>query len=131
VHDDAERRNLFAWRGPAGNETVAIDWALSGEAAAGEGLVNLVVASVLWFRADVAALPELADRCLEGYVSGLAEADWRQRPTSCGALRSELRSELRFGRGGVLDHGRGGVRAPGVGGGGRDAAGSWPHPVAA
>jgi hypothetical protein len=80
VHGDADRRNLFARRGPAGDETVAIDWAFTGVAAVGEELVNLVAASVLWFQADAAALPALADRCLEGYAAGLADAGWRGDP---------------------------------------------------
>jgi hypothetical protein len=80
VHGDADRRNLFARLGPAGDETVAIDWAFTGVAAVGEEVVNLVVASVLWFQADAAALPDLADRCLEGYVAGLADAGWRGDP---------------------------------------------------
>jgi hypothetical protein len=80
VHGDADRRNLFARLGPAGEETVAIDWAFTGVAALGEELVNLVLASVLWFQAEPAALPELADRCLEGYLAGLADAGWRGDP---------------------------------------------------
>jgi hypothetical protein len=80
VHGDADRRNLFARLGPAGDETVAIDWAFTGVAAVGEEIVNLVVASVLWFQAEAAALPDLADRCLEGYVAGLADAGWRGDP---------------------------------------------------
>jgi hypothetical protein len=80
VHGDADRRTRFARRGPAGDETVAIDWAFTGVAAVGEELVNLVAASVLWFQAEPQALPELADRCLEGYVAGLADAGWRGDP---------------------------------------------------
>jgi hypothetical protein len=80
VHGDADRRNLFARLGPAGAETVAIDWAFTGVAAIGEELVNLVVASVMWFQAEATALPELAERCLEGYMAGLADAGWRGDP---------------------------------------------------
>ena len=58
VHGDADRRNFFARRAPTGrDETVAIDWAYAGVAAVGEDLVNLVVASALWFRATVAVCP--------------------------------------------------------------------------
>jgi len=80
VHGDADRRNLFARLGPGGDETVAIDWAFTGVAAVGEELVNLVLASALWFQAEAAALPELAERCLEAYVAGLADAGWRGDP---------------------------------------------------
>jgi hypothetical protein len=89
VHGDADRRNLFARRAADGHrraagdepdETVAIDWAFTGVAAVGEELVNLVAASALWFQADAADLAELADRCLDGYAAGLAEAGWRGDP---------------------------------------------------
>jgi hypothetical protein len=80
VHGDADRRNLFARLGPTGEETVAIDWAFTGVAALGEELVNLVVASVLWFQAEAAELPDLVDRCLEGYLAGLADAGWQGDP---------------------------------------------------
>jgi hypothetical protein len=75
VHGDADRRNLLVRPG-RGDETVAIDWAFTGVAALGEELVNLVVASSLWFRAAVADLPELAASCLDGYVAGLRDAGW-------------------------------------------------------
>jgi hypothetical protein len=80
VHGDADRRNLFARQGPAGDETVAIDWAFTGIAAVGEELVNLVVASALWFQTPAETLPELADQCLDGYLAGLADAGWRGDP---------------------------------------------------
>jgi hypothetical protein len=80
VHGDADRRNLFARLGPVGEETVAIDWAFTGVAAVGEEVVNLVIASVLWFQADAATLPYLADHCIEGYVAGLGDAGWRGDP---------------------------------------------------
>ena len=78
VHGDADRRNLFARRGPAGeDETVAIDWAWTGVAAAGEELVNLVAASAIWFQVEERDLPALAEACLAGYGAGLAAAGWR------------------------------------------------------
>jgi hypothetical protein len=76
VHGDADRRNLLARRGPHGDETVAIDWAFTGVAALGEELVNLVLASALWFQADPLDLPELAEQCLDGYVAGLRDVGW-------------------------------------------------------
>jgi hypothetical protein len=80
VHGDADRRNLFARRGAEGDETVAIDWAFTGVAALGEELVNLVTASALWFQVEVTDLADLADQCLEGYVSGLTDVGWRGDP---------------------------------------------------
>jgi hypothetical protein len=76
VHGDADRRNLLVRRGPDSDETVAIDWAFTGVAALGEELVNLVVASALWFQADPLDVPELAERCLDGYVAGLRDVGW-------------------------------------------------------
>ena len=77
VHGDADRRNLFARRGPDGaEETVAIDWAWLGVAALGADLVNLVAASALWFQADTDDLPALAEACVPAYGAGLADAGW-------------------------------------------------------
>lgn len=77
IHGDADRRNLFAWRGPDGeDETVAIDWAWMGVAALGDDLVDLAAGSALWFQADPRDLPALAAACLAGYGAGLADAGW-------------------------------------------------------
>jgi hypothetical protein len=47
-HGDADRRNLFARRGPTGvDETVAIDWAYAGVAPVGAELPSLITSSVL------------------------------------------------------------------------------------
>jgi hypothetical protein len=77
VHGDADRRNLLTRHGRHGDETVAVDWAFTGVAAVGEELVNLIVASTLWFQVDLSDLPELADHCLDGYRAGLADVGWR------------------------------------------------------
>jgi hypothetical protein len=77
VHGDADRRNLFARRGPGGaDETVAIDWAWLGVAALGADLSEVVAASTIWFQADPRDLPALAEACLEGFAAGLADAGW-------------------------------------------------------
>lgn len=81
VHGDADRRNLFARRDPAGaDETAAIDWAWLGVAALGADLINLVAASALWFQADTRDLPALAEACLAGFGAGLADAGWAGDP---------------------------------------------------
>jgi hypothetical protein len=77
VHGDADRRNLFARRGPDGaDETVAIDWPWMGVAELGADLADLVAASTLWFQADPRDLPALAEACLEGFGAGLVDAGW-------------------------------------------------------
>lgn len=77
VHGDADRRNLFARRDADGDEeTAAIDWAWMGVAAVGWDLANLVVASALWYEAEIGELPALAEACLAGYCAGLADAGW-------------------------------------------------------
>jgi hypothetical protein len=76
VHGDADRRNLFARRGPDGDETVAIDWAWTGVAALGEELVNLIAASALWYQVGVGDLAPLTELCLDSYLAGLTDAGW-------------------------------------------------------
>ena len=97
-HWDADRRNLFARRGPAGEEeTVAIDWAFTGVGALGEEVAPLVASSVLWFQgAEPDDLPALADRCLAGYTAGLAEAGWRGNP-QLAQLGFTIATALRYG----------------------------------
>src|SRR5215218_3282992 len=82
VHGDADRRNLFARRGAAGEEeTVAIDWALAGVLPLGAELPLLVTASVLWAQeVGPGELCELADSCLAGYVAGLTDIGWHGDP---------------------------------------------------
>jgi hypothetical protein len=82
VHGDTDRRNLFARRSASGvEETVAIDWALSGVAPVGAELTVLVNSSVLWARGvGPGDLGELAERCLAEYVAGLEDAGWRGDP---------------------------------------------------
>jgi hypothetical protein len=77
VHGDADRRNLFTRRDTDGEEeTAAIDWAWMWVAAVGWDLANLVVASALWYEAEIGDLPVLAETCLAGYFAGLADAGW-------------------------------------------------------
>jgi hypothetical protein len=96
VHGDADRRNLLSRPGPDGDETVAIDWAFTGVAALGEELVNLVVASALWFQADPMDLPELAECCLDGYVAGLRDVGW-SRESRLAQLGFAVAAALRYG----------------------------------
>mgnify|MGYP001237917650 CR=1 FL=1 len=81
-HLDAGRLNLFARRSPArGEETVAIDWGYAGIGAVGQEVASLVVGSPLRFQdIEPAQLPEIADRCFAGYLTGLGDAGWRGDP---------------------------------------------------
>ena len=81
-HGDADRRNLFARRGPTGvDETVAIDWAYAGVAPLGAELPSLITSSVLWSQGvEPDDLGELADHCLAEYIAGLDDVAWRGDP---------------------------------------------------
>lgn len=97
-HGDADRRNLFARRGPTGvDETVAIDWAYAGVAPLGAELPSLITSSVLWSQGVGADdLGELADHCLAEYLAGLDDVAWRGDPRL---------AELGFAASAALRHG--------------------------
>lgn len=72
-HFDTYSRNLYA-RGD--EQTVLIDWNMTGIGAVGEELAQMVAGSVL-FDLGAGALPALEAAALEGYAAGLAEAGWQ------------------------------------------------------
>jgi hypothetical protein len=80
-HHDAFRRNLLARAGRDGREqTVAIDWAMTGNGVIGEEMVPLFAASLRFVLIDVDRIPELDRLIYAGYVDGLREAGWRGDP---------------------------------------------------
>jgi len=80
-HLDAFRRNLFARRTADSREqTVAIDWGFMGQAALGEELVPLVLASVIFFAVDPSELRELDQIAFGNYLEGLHDVGWHGDP---------------------------------------------------
>jgi len=76
-HQDAHRRNLFARRTSDGNEqTVAIDWALSGVGALGEDAAKLLSGSLSFLEYPVAQAAVLDKTIFAGYLAGLQAAGW-------------------------------------------------------
>ena len=62
-------------------ETVAIDWGMSGIGAVGSEIAPTVGSTVFWFQGvDAAQLPELEETVLDGYLQGLRQAGWRGDP---------------------------------------------------
>ena len=81
AHLDAFRRNLFSRRDKQNNlQTVMIDWAFAGSAAAGEEIAPLVAASLNFLEFDSAQTKSLDQVVFEGYLEGLREAGWRGDP---------------------------------------------------
>ena len=76
-HLDIFPRNVFVKPTAHGDQSVAIDWAFCGRAAAGEELGALIGASLAFFEADPATAAELQSRCIRGYLDGLRETGWR------------------------------------------------------
>lgn len=80
-HLDAFRRNLFSrWDKQNNLQTVMIDWAFAGSAAAGEEIVPLVAASLNLLEIDSAQARSLDQVVFEGYIQGLREAGWSGDP---------------------------------------------------
>ncbi|MCP4401225.1 MAG: hypothetical protein GY801_28495, partial [bacterium] len=80
-HLDIFRRNLFARRTADGaDQTVAIDWAFSGQGAIGEELVPLIHGTVLFFEVDLAQAQTLEEIVFAGYLNGLREVGWQGDP---------------------------------------------------
>lgn len=81
AHLDAFRRNMLSRRDSQNNlQTVMIDWAFAGSAAAGEEIAPLVAASLNFLEFDSAQTKSLDQVVFEGYVEGLHEAGWRGDP---------------------------------------------------
>ncbi len=80
-HLDAFRRNMFSRSDKQSNlQTVMIDWAFAGSAAAGEEIAPLVAASLNLLEFDCTQARSLDQVVFEGYIQGLREAGWRGDP---------------------------------------------------
>jgi len=76
-HYDAFRPNLFARRGPFGeDQTVAIDWSFIGVGGVGEELAVMVASTIGWFEVDGGLARTLGETIFEGYLEGLRDAGW-------------------------------------------------------
>ena len=96
AHLDAFRANLFARSLRDGSEqTLAIDWAWAGQAAIGEEIGPLVVATIVYDCLPPAALPDLENAATEGYLAGLARAGWDGDPTAV-RLGYQVSAALRY-----------------------------------
>lgn len=81
AHLDAFRRNLFSRRDRQNNlQTVMIDWAFAGSAAAGEEIAPLVASSLNFLEFDSAQAKALDQVVFEGYLEGLRDTGWRGDP---------------------------------------------------
>lgn len=81
AHLDAFRRNLFSrWDKQNTLQTVMIDWAFVGSAAAGEEIAPLVAASLNFLEFDSTQAKNLDQVVFEGYLQGLRESGWRGDP---------------------------------------------------
>lgn len=81
AHLDAFRRNMFSRRDQQNNlQTVMIDWAFAGSAAAGEEIAPLVAASLNFLEFDSAQAKNLDQVVFEGYLEGLRESGWHGDP---------------------------------------------------
>jgi hypothetical protein len=77
-HGDPIGPNLFARRSRQGDdETVAIDWGLTGRAPIGGELASLVGGSLGFFRVGATAADELERAAFAAYLDGLADAGAR------------------------------------------------------
>ncbi|CAN5185968.1 hypothetical protein BH11ACT2_BH11ACT2_10320 [soil metagenome] len=72
-HLDLFPANVFATDAGIG----LIDWSFSGDGAIGEDIGNLIPDSVFDRDLPIAALPELEERVIAGYLAGLRESGWR------------------------------------------------------
>jgi hypothetical protein len=78
AHLDAFHRNIFSRWDKQGNlQTVMIDWAFVGSAAAGEEIAPLVAASLNFLEFDSAQAKSLDQVVFENYLEGLRDAGWR------------------------------------------------------
>jgi hypothetical protein len=77
-HHDAFRRNLLARRTVAGeDETVAIDWALTGFGRVGEEAGTTTAMSTQYVDVPVSPVRELDQAVFSGYIEGLRASGWR------------------------------------------------------
>jgi hypothetical protein len=101
-HLDLLRRNLFLQSKPEEEpELVLIDWAYVGHGALGEDLVPLIVASILFFEAELQDAQELEAHVLARYLEGLRDVGWRGDPGLVW-LGYALAATLRYGVGALM-----------------------------
>jgi hypothetical protein len=78
AHLDAIRRNLIAGRGHDGaEETVALDWAFAGYAAAGEDVGQTLSVAAAFYHVEPTELPALDEAMYQSYLDGLHDVGWR------------------------------------------------------
>jgi hypothetical protein len=78
----------------ADGTSVLLDWSFVGEGAIGEDVANLIVDSCADGLMDMALLPQIAQSCVESYISGLRDGGWsgqedrvRSAVAACGAAK--------------------------------------------
>ncbi len=80
-HFDAFRGNLMTRRGVDDREqTVAIDWAITGIGAIGEEIAPLFVQSLQYFEVEMRQMRVLDSIVFEGYLAGLRDVGWQGNP---------------------------------------------------
>ena len=76
-HLDADRRNLFSRLVIDGeDQTVAIDWELTGIGVVGEELSTFVAITLIWFQVEMDRAKDFSELVFEEYLSGLRDAGW-------------------------------------------------------
>jgi hypothetical protein len=81
-HGDAGRKNLYAVRGPSGEDTtLAIDWGFVGIGVVGEEIAPAGLSPMIWFNGvEPEQLNELDGIAFEGYLRGLRDVGWADDP---------------------------------------------------
>jgi hypothetical protein len=80
-HLDSHYTNLFGRQGPQGHDqTVVIDWSLTGTAAVGEDLGMQISGNLYDLRVDPADARSYYEAALEAYLAGLRDVGWRGSP---------------------------------------------------
>jgi len=75
-HLDAFRRNMFARRTAAGDQTVLIDWAFLGPGPIGAEIVSMVMVTLMFTEVPVSDAPNLDQVVFDGYLMGLRDGGW-------------------------------------------------------
>ncbi len=75
-HLDLWRPNLLSRTGPAGEQTVALDWSYIGIGALGQDIGNLVPDTLGNFDIDLDQAAALDHTVFQGYLTGLHERGW-------------------------------------------------------
>jgi hypothetical protein len=74
-HHDAFRKNLMARHNS--DETVAIDWAITGFGRIGEEIGITTAISLSWMTVPASQAKALDEAVFSGYIEGLSDAGWR------------------------------------------------------